>query len=151
MLGEADSTLLDLDVDYLYELQTECYTPLKNAQPGELGWIGRVLRLIRKVKPSLITVSEAKVAAIRDPKSNFAKFVNKLRGMEYNVEYTDIFANDEEAEELLRIYQDYYERIWKPITKKQRGDFFGSDFKKHIGELTEATKKYFSSKKGKDH
>ena len=103
MSREAKRTLLDLDVDYLYELQAECYTPLKNAQPSELGQMKRVHRLIRKAKPSLITISEAKVAAIRDPESNFSKFVNKLRAMGYEVEYTGIFTSDEEAEESLRI------------------------------------------------
>lgn len=144
ILGESESILLDLDVDYFYELQAECYTPLKNAQASELGQMGRVQRFIRKVKPSLITISEAKVAAIRNPKGNFSKFVNKLRAMGYEVEYTNVFASDEEAEESLTSYQRFHEQIWKPITEKQliQGEL-RSDIERHISELREATKKYF--------
>ena len=132
----------------MYELQTECYTPLKNAQPSQLGWMERVLRLIRKAKPSLVTVSEAKVAAIRDPTSNFSKLVSRLKAMGYKVEYAHIFANDKEAEQLLRIYKDFDERIQKPLTKKEFADrdFLSSGgFERHISELIEATKRYFKS------
>ena len=34
----ANCILLDVDVDYFQEMQTECYTPMRNAQPGQLGW-----------------------------------------------------------------------------------------------------------------
>jgi len=146
ILRESGSVLLDLDVDYFYELQAECYTPLENAQPSELGRMERVQRFIRKVKPSLITISEAKVAAIRNMKSNFSKLVNKLRALGYEVEYTSVFASDEKAEESLTIYQRFHEQIWKPITERQRiqGEP-RSDVERHISELREATKKYFGS------
>lgn len=145
MLKVAEYALLDLDVDYLHELQTECYTPIK-AQPGELSWMERVLGLIRKTKPPLITISEAKVVAIRDPRSNFSKLMTKLSALGYKIKYAKIFASDEEAERPLKVYKDFEERIQKPLIKKQfaDSDLLSSEaFERHHKELREATKRYF--------
>ncbi len=68
----------DIDVDYFQDMQSECYTPVGKAQPGQLGWTTPVLKLIHKLKPQLITVSEVKVEAAKNPDSNFRKFIAQL-------------------------------------------------------------------------
>ena len=146
MLREAEFPLLDLDVDYLQELQTECYTPIKYAHPGQLGWAAQTLRVIRKTKPPLITISEVKVAATQEPNSSFSKLVSRLKNWGYKIEYKLIFDNDEEAERLIKIYQEFYEGVQKPLERKHRmePDYLSKEaLGRYLKELKEATKRYF--------
>lgn len=137
--------LVDLDVDYLYEFQDECYTPLKKAQLGDLGWTEQVLKLIRKARPSVITVSEATISAINNPNSNFSKLIMKLRNLGYSISRRQIFASDDEAECSLKIYQDFYEKVQKPLQKRQFAQSGSLDL--NFDEIREATSRYFKSLK----
>lgn len=136
-----DFAILDIDVDYMHEMQNECYTPVNKAKPGDLGWMEQVIRLIKKTKPRLITISEAKVAAIKNPASNYSKFISRLNGMGYKVEYEQIFASDEEAEDAMNKYQEFFEKVQLPIMRKntESGLLDSSNHK----EIQEAMKKYF--------
>jgi hypothetical protein len=129
-----DFAILDIDVDYMHEMQNECYTPVKKAKPGDLGWMEQVLRLIKKTKPKLITMSEARVSAIKNPSSNYSKFVSRLHGMGYKIEYDQIFDSDKEAEDAMDKYQEFFEKIQLPIMRNNAGAGF-----------LEATRKYFSA------
>jgi len=40
-------------------MQNECYTPMKGTQKSDLGNLERTIKLIKKAKPNLITLSEA--------------------------------------------------------------------------------------------
>ncbi|MDI6905292.1 MAG: hypothetical protein QMD13_07390 [Candidatus Bathyarchaeia archaeon] len=149
MLREAEYALLDLDVDYLQELQSECYTPIKYTQLGQLCWTAQMLKLVRKTKPPLITISEAKVAAIQETKSNFSRLIGRLKNLGYKIKYKRIFTNDEEAERLIKVYQEFYEGVQKPLEKKQREerDYLSKEaFERNHKELKEAAKKYFTQK-----
>jgi hypothetical protein len=44
-LEGCEHILFDLDVDYLKELQTECYTPLRNAELARVSFINRYSKL----------------------------------------------------------------------------------------------------------
>ena len=145
VLRKAHHALLDLDVDYLQELQTECYTPIEH-QPGQLGWTAQTLKLIRKTKPPVITISEVKVAATQEPKSNFSELISRVKNWGYKIEYKLIFDNDGEAERIIKIYQEFYEGVQKPLERKQRmePDYLSKEaFERHLKELKEATKRYF--------
>src|SRR6266849_5466771 len=89
--------LLDVDVDYMQEMQKECYTRIINPAPGVLQSMSRVVEFIRKSRPETITISEAKVAAVRDPKSNFSAFIAELKAAGYQIDERGIFANDAEV------------------------------------------------------
>jgi hypothetical protein len=145
-LREAECALLDLDVDYLQELQTECYTPIEHAQPGQLGFATQILKLVRKTKPQIITISEVKVAATQEPESNFSRFIYRLKNMGYRIDYKLKFPNDKEAERSIKIYKEFYEQVQKPLERRQRmeRDFLGNEaLERHLKELKEATKQYF--------
>ena len=146
MVREAEYTILDLDVDYLREMQAECYTPIEHAQPSQLGLTANVIRLIRKTKPRVITVSEVRVAATQEPKSNFSRFLDGLKNLGYKINYELIFDNDREAERLIEVYKEFYETVQKPLERKQRmeSDFLGKGAtNRHIKQQKEATKRYF--------
>jgi hypothetical protein len=118
-LRNSHDCLIDLDVDYLCELQDECYTPLKKTEKGDLGWQEQVLKLIRKTKPQVITVSEAKMSAIRNSNSGFSGLLARLRNVGYSIDFKLVFSSDEDAEDALKTYQDFYEKVQKPLQKRQ--------------------------------
>jgi cell fate (sporulation/competence/biofilm development) regulator YlbF (YheA/YmcA/DUF963 family) len=142
----ANCILLDVD-DYFQEMQTECYTPMRNAQPGQLGWMTQAIRLIHKIKPQIITVSEAKIAAIKDPNSNFSKMINQLERMGYKITYKMTFKNDEEAQQLIEIYREFHENVLKPFLHRQRLEKDALDRnadERRLAEQNEAIRQYFA-------
>lgn len=138
-----DFSILDIDVDYMYEMQNECYTPVKNARPGDLGWMEHVVKLIKKTKPKLITISEAKVAAIKNPTSNYSKFISRLKSIGYGIQYDQVFSNDKEAEDAIASYQGFFEKVQLPLMKKNAS--VGFDDPLHNDELLESAKNYFQT------
>jgi hypothetical protein len=47
-LVRGHDVLIDLDVDYMFDMQKECYSPLGNAERGDLGQMVAVLKLIAR-------------------------------------------------------------------------------------------------------
>lgn len=142
--------LFDLDVDYLYEMQDECYTPLKKTGPSDLGRAEQLLRFIRKTKPSIITISEAKVSAIQDASSNFSMFIRRLKNFGYVVKTDKIFTDDKYAVNLIRTYEHFYRSIQKPLLQEYHKTKNFSDikaYKKFQKELQKVAQKYFQSTK----
>jgi len=145
-----DFWLLDVDVDYMNDMQGECYTPMKKAGPGDLGWSGQVLRFIRKCKPDVITISEAKVEAIRNQNSAFSRFTARLSSNGYKLEESDIFESDKEAEDRLSLYQEFYEKVQKGLVMKnlaqryRRKSYGGDD--NYRAELAKVTREFFATK-----
>lgn len=147
----ADHWLLDIDVDYMYDMQKECYTPMKKAGPGDLRWSERVLRFVRKCKPDLITISEAKVQAMRDPNSVFSGFATRLKSVGYELHERVVFRSDKEAQELLDLYQEYYEKVQKGLMVKNVAGFVrtrtpGND-DQYYAELVKAQREFFAKKR----
>jgi hypothetical protein len=143
----ANCIFLDVDVDYFQEMQTECYTPMRNAQPGQLGWAAQAIRLIHKIKPQVITISEARIAAIKDPDSNFSKVIDQLKKMGYKVTYKMRFKNDKEAQQLMEIYREFHENVLKPLHHRQRFERHALDTnasERERAEENEAIREYFT-------
>lgn len=114
MLKDADEPLIDIDVDYFHEFQNECYSPLANAELSDLGATEPVLRLIRKSRPRLITISEAKLSAINNTRSNVSVFLETLKRMGYAIEER-LLQSDEQAEKAMATYAEYYSRVVQTI------------------------------------
>jgi len=106
-LVSGKNPIFDIDVDYFAEMQTECYTPMKGAEKFELGNLERVLKLIKKVKPNIITVSEATVKALKDNNSKTNYLLKKLESIGYEREDFFIFDSDEQARSLLNQWNDF--------------------------------------------
>jgi hypothetical protein len=109
------SWLLDVDVDYMREMQKECYTRIINPAPGVLQSMSRVVEFIRRSRPETITISEAKVRAIRDPESNFSAFIGELKAMGYGIEERGIFASDAEVVHAISVCKDFYRAVSKKL------------------------------------
>ena len=55
-----------------------------------------MVRFIEKTSPPVITLSEAKLAAIRDAHSRFSSLVDELKRLGYEVEEAGLVESDEE-------------------------------------------------------
>jgi len=141
-LNKADYPILDIDVDYIGSMQSECYTPLKNIKIKDLGNIDKVISLIRKSKTPIITISEAKLSAINDADSNFSKMIDRISNLGYEVELSTMLDSDEEAMRLLSIHEGYYKEIQEPFYKKYGKDELAGD-NSHRKELSRSAEKYF--------
>ena len=110
-MGRAGSWLLDLDVDYMQEMQRECYTRIINPAAGVLQSVSHVLEFIKKSRPETMTISEAKVAAIRDPRSAFSAFVGELRAAGYEVEERGVYASDAKVIRGISVCKEFYRTV----------------------------------------
>lgn len=105
------------------------------------------MRLVRKCKPDTITISEAKVSAIRNPNSAFSRFASRLAALGYEIEEIEVFENDQAAQQLIDLYQEYYEQIQRKLVVKhaRNGDASG-EVSRRTPEEVEATKEFFKRK-----
>jgi hypothetical protein len=139
LLRDAEEPLIDIDVDYFHEFQGECYSPLAKAESGDLGFTTPVLRLIRKTQPKLITISEAKISAIRNAQSNVSIFLEALKRMGYSYEER-LLQSDEQAEKAMATYAEYYRTVVVPTPISLE------DPMERAHAIEEATKDYFSTR-----
>jgi len=138
--------LLDVDVDYMQEMQKECYTRIINPAPGVLQSMTRVIEFIKKSKPETITISEAKVAAIRDAKSNFSHFIDQLKATGYQVEERGIFANDAQVVKAISVCKEFYRTVSRRLMLEHMGEMMRGDTAGFQMAEAIAAKKFFRGK-----
>jgi hypothetical protein len=143
-LNKAAYPILDIDVDYMGTMQGECYSPWKNARLNDFGDVDKVISLIRKSKPPLITISEAKLNAINDANSNFSRMMDRIRNLGYEVEFSTMLESDEDAMRLIRIHENFVKEIQEPF-KEKYGPLNLLDDYPHKEELIRETKIYFEA------
>lgn len=122
---DAFNWLLDIDVDYMADMQNECFTRITNALSGDLQYMTHVLNFIQKSQPETITISEAKTLAMNNPKSHFSTFLGKLKSMGYKIEKGAIFQDDEETLRRVKDCEDFYRTTTKGLVEddlRQGGD-----------------------------
>jgi hypothetical protein len=142
----ASYPLFDIDIDYFQDMQDECYTPVGNAQPGQLGYSAQALRFIQKIKPEIITISEVKVEAVKRSDSKFSNFITSLKRQGYSITYKLKFKDDEEAKQLIEIYRAFHEGVLKPLQRRQRSTSNGlgaASIIQQQNEEKEAVREYF--------
>lgn len=112
----AQDWLLDVDVDYMHEMQGECYSPItKGIRLGHLQRAAHVLDFIQRSNPRTITVSEAKVAALRNPRSNISGFLSKLETYGYSVEEVGVFPEDGPIERQIKDCADFFLEVEREV------------------------------------
>jgi hypothetical protein len=142
----AKSWLLDIDVDYMQEMQNECYTRIINPSPGVLQSMARVVEFVLRSRPRIITLSEAKVSAIRDERSAFSKFVGKLRVMGYEIEEGDIAVSDAEVVRGINVCKSFYGAVSKTLMVNHMDEMMRGDLKGFLREEEAAARKFFAGK-----
>ncbi len=143
---KSGSWLLDVDVDYMREMQDECYTQIRNTAPGILQSMSGVIRFIKDCKPKVITISEARVSAIRDKGSSFSGFLGALREMGYSVEEHGVYRTDLEVLKGISVCKEFYRKVSRPLMMDQmdammRGDLGGFEERERT-----AARDFFRSK-----
>jgi hypothetical protein len=143
---EDTAWLLDVDVDYMQEMQKECYTRIIKPEPGVLQSMARVVEFIKKSRPETITISEAKVAAIKDAESNFSAFIEDLKAAGYQIEERGIFPNDAEVVGAISVCKEFYRTVSRRLMQDHMGEMMRGDMAGFQKAEAIAAKKFFRSK-----
>jgi hypothetical protein len=145
-MGRTGSWLLDVDVDYMQEMQKECYTRIINPGPGVLQSMSRVVEFIRDSKPETITISEAKVAAIRDGKSSFSAFIEELKAEGYQVEERGVYANDAEVVRGIAVCKEFYRTVSRRLMLEHMDAMIKGDMEGFQKAEAVAARQFFRAK-----
>jgi hypothetical protein len=145
-MGRAGSWLLDVDVDYMQEMQKEVYTRIINPGPGVLQSTSRVVEFIRKSRPEVITISEAKVRAIRDSKSNFSAFIEELRGAGYQIEECGVYEDDDEVVKGISVCKEFYRTVSTKLILEHMDAMMGGEMDGFQKAEAAAAKEFFRDK-----
>ncbi len=140
------SWLLDVDVDYMQEMQKECYTRIINPAPGVLQSMSHVVEFIRKSKPETITISEAKVRAIRDPKSAFSTFIEGLKAEGYHIEERGVYATDAEVVRAISVCKEFYRTVSRRLMLEHMDAMVRGDMRGFQKAEAAAAKRFFREK-----
>ena len=145
-MDESGAWLLDLDVDYMREMQDECYTQIRNTAPGVLQSMSKVIRFIEGYRPQVITISEVKVSAIRDPGSNFSRLMGALRDVGYRVEERGVYRTDAEVLRGISVCKEFYRTISRRLAIDHMGSMMGGELASFEEEEKRAAGEFFRSK-----
>jgi len=145
-MGRTGSWLLDVDVDYMQEMQSEVYTRIINPAPGVLQPMSRVVDFIRKARPEVVTISEAKVKAIRDPKSSFSKFIGELRAAGYQVEERGVYEGDAEVVRAISVCREFYRAVSARLMVEHMDEMMRGDTEGFQKAEAAAAKPFFKEK-----
>jgi hypothetical protein len=137
---------LDIDVDYMHEMQSECYTRIIKPEAGVLQTMSNVVAFIKKTTPDTITLSEARVSAIRNPKSAFSNFVVNLKSMGYQIEERGIFASDAEVLKGISVCKEFYRTVSRVLMTKHIQEMVKGDFEEFQEQEKAAAKEFFRDK-----
>jgi len=138
--------MLDIDVDYMQEMQSECYTRIFRPGPGVLQAMPNVVAFIKKAKPDTITISEARVSAIRNPKSAFSTFIADLKTIGYQIEERGIFASDAQVLRGISVCKEFYRRVSRVLTANHMNEMVGGNLEVFQEEEEAAANKFFRDK-----
>ena len=147
---EGGDVAVDVDVDYFAELQPECYTPWKEWREieGFLGSVMDFLRFIKKVKPKVIAISEAKLEALQDKESIINAVLRVLKNYGYKIRFSRIVPNDREAYRLMRLYEEFEFEVGRVEGQNLKNAIEGNgDYlsKVDVAKIVELAKKKFQS------
>jgi hypothetical protein len=145
-MGRTGSWLLDVDVDYMHEMQKEVYTRIINPAPGVLQSMSRVVEFINKSRPETITISEAKVSAIRDPKSSFSAFIGELREAGYEIEERGVYARDAEVIRAISVCKEFYRTVSTRLMQEHMDSMMRGDMEAFQKAGAAAAKEFFRRK-----
>ena len=135
--------LLDIDVDYMQEMQDECYTRIVDAQPGVLQPIERVIEFVRSTRPEVITVSEAKLSAVRAEGSSISKLLKSFRNMGCQVE-EDSLLDDASVIRGISVCNEFYSTVSTVLMRKHVGEMMEGDFQGFKRDEKAAARDFFA-------
>jgi hypothetical protein len=145
-MDKTKSWLLDVDVDYMREMQKEVYTRIINPAPGVLQSMSRVVEFIRNSRPQVITISEAKVEAIQDPRSNFSHFIEELKDAGYEIEERGIYGDDKEVVKGISVCKEFYRTVSTRLMQEHMNEMMKGDVTGFQKAEAAAAREFFRKK-----
>jgi hypothetical protein len=145
-VGRAEPWILDIDVDYMHEMQRECYTRIINPEPDVLQSMARVVEFVRRSKPEVITLSEAKLSAIRNRESKFSTFVGRLQTLGYEIEEGDVVSSDADVLRGISVCKEFYRSVSKSLMLVHMDEMVKGEFESFRREEEVAARAFFTSK-----
>jgi hypothetical protein len=136
--------LLDIDIDYVTEMQGECYSPAQTKNPNDLGKLDDVKEIIRIWQPSFITISETTVSAIHDKKSEFSQFLAFLKNRSYNIKYANLLPSDNEANSSIAACLKVSENVQRKLLHRYGKELELISPEAQLREYSREIKKFFS-------
>lgn len=105
------TTVVDIDVDYMEEFQKFCYSKAPQfvdiPEQRHLGHLTDVTKMIDRIRPSLVLISEAKLDQIENSKYPLAHLIDFLKSHEYKIENGELVESDESAFDALRKFERF--------------------------------------------
>jgi hypothetical protein len=138
--------LLDIDVDYIHEMQKECYTRVINPGPGVLQSMSGVVDLLRRSRPETVTISEVRVSAVKSPASGFSGLREEMESMGYEFDETAVYESDEEVTRGIAVCKEFYRTISKRLTAEHMDSMLDGDMGGFHDDEREAAKRFFEGK-----
>jgi hypothetical protein len=138
--------LLDVDVDYMREMQEECYTQIRRTAPGVLQSVSNVVGFIEDTRPETITISEVMVSAIRDEASNFSGFRRALEAIGYEIEERGIYQNDQEVLDGIAVCREFYDKVSTRLMIAHMDAMMRGEFGSFEREERDAARAFFRSR-----
>lgn len=138
--------LLDIDLDYMLETQKECYTSIEAPRPGELQPAAKVLDFIKITLPETITLSEAKVSALRDPRSEASTFIDGLRDAGYAIEERGLFESDAEVVRGIQVCNEFYVTVSRGLMINHIGEMMKGDYREFEKAEESSSRVFFRSR-----
>ena len=108
--------------------------------------MSRVVGFIRDSKPETITISEAKVAAIRDGKSAFSAFIGELRDEGYQIEERGVYANDAEVVRAISVCKEFYRTVSRRLMLEHMDAMIKGDMEGFQRAEAVAARQFFRAK-----
>lgn len=139
------SWLLDIDVDYMEEMQNECYTRIVDPQPGVLQRAKHVIEFVDRTKPELVTISEAKVSALRRDDSSVSRLLKRFREMGYQIEEGSLL-DDDSVERGISVCNDFYGLVSSNLMRKHAMEMVQGDLEGFRKEEEAAAKNFFAER-----
>lgn len=146
MGGRSGPWVLDIDVDYMEDMQDECYTSIIGARRGVLQSSKNVLSFVRRVMPETITISEVKTSALRSETSCVARFLGQLRNTGYEVEEKDVATSDSVITRGISDTSAFYSEVARRLVIKHRREMMGGDLQGFRREEKALAMKFFEAR-----
>jgi hypothetical protein len=105
-----------------------------------------VIRFIKDSKPRIVTISEARVSAIRDRRSSFSGFLGALSEMGYGVEEHGVYRTDSEVLKGISVCKEFYRKVSRPLMIDQMDAMMRGDLEGFEEEEKNAARDFFKGK-----
>ena len=128
-MGKTGSWLLDVDVDYMQEMQNECYTRIINPGPGVLQSMSRW-----SIHPEVEARDDHDLGGQGrgdpGPEERLLGFHRGAEGGGYQVEERGVYANDAEVVRAISVCKEFYRTVSRRLMLEHmdammRGDMEG--------------------------